>query len=520
MSTGPQALTGSKKLGSNMLWNLFGMGLPIFVALLAIPSLIGLLGEARFGVLTIAWLVFGYFSIFDLGLHRALTQIAARALGESKPEQITGLFWTSLAMMAGAGVVGGIVVYGTSHIMVDHLNIPLDLPANLREQIRQETLSAFALMALGLPVLTSTAGLRGILEAHQKFKCISMIQLWHGTWTFLGPLLIAWLFTPDLSVIVAGLVAGRLITWTAYFVFATRAAPQVWHRVRFDPAYVIPLLSFGGWMTLTHAVVPVILYGDRFIVGTIIDTEAVTHYVTPAEIVVKLLIIPNAIIGVLFPAFSMTFNQQRRRTAELFSYGVQGSLFLLLPIAIVGVTLAPEVLKLWLSLGMQMTDASAFAADSAPVLQILIIGVLINGCALVPTSLVQAAGRPAWVAIAYCIQLPLWYYSMMWLTQHYGIVGTATVWSARQLIDLVMMLLMCRYLMRVEDLKLFKPMLLLSIVCVSATGMLGVDVLAYRLLGAVILLLTVVCVGWFFVIESSQKALLVDTVQRFRKKTA
>ncbi len=59
----------------NALLNLVGQGSPLLVALIAIPLLIKGLGTDRFGVLTLAWIVVGYFGLFDLGLGRALTKM-------------------------------------------------------------------------------------------------------------------------------------------------------------------------------------------------------------------------------------------------------------------------------------------------------------------------------------------------------------------------------------------------------------------------------------------------------------
>lgn len=492
------------------------MGLPILVALVSIPLLIGLLGEARFGVLTIAWLVFGYFSLFDMGLHRALTQMVSKALGASQYDRITGLFWTSLFLMATAGVVGAVIVWFTAPHIVQSLKIPGELTRTMQDQIQLETLYAFMLMAVGLPVLSSSAGLRGMLEAHQKFSSIAMIQLWHGAWTFLGPLFVAWFLKPDLAWIVGGLLVGRLITWLAYFILATKAAPQVWDRVRIDRSAIKPLLYFGGWMTLTNAVVPIVLYGDRFIIGTIIDTEAVAHYVTPAEIVFKLLIIPNAILGVLFPAFAMTFDSDRKRTKELFVHGIQGSLLVLLPVVIGVVALAPELLSIWLRIGMNNADALDFAEISSPVLQLLAIGVLINGLALIPTALVQSCGKPSWIAILYCVELPLWYFSMVWLTSRYGVLGTAVAWGARQVFDLVVVLILSRKLMGGDPLNLQRSVALLTVTSMSLLSLTTIDSLTLRVLSAVFLMGVTLWVGWQYVIDSQQRHYALGFLEKYR----
>lgn len=84
-------LTRGSLLASNTLWNLAGYGLPLLVAVFAIPLLIKGLGIDRFGILTLAWMVMGYLSLFDLGLGRALTKLVSEKLSAGQEEEKSGL---------------------------------------------------------------------------------------------------------------------------------------------------------------------------------------------------------------------------------------------------------------------------------------------------------------------------------------------------------------------------------------------------------------------------------------------
>ena len=70
-------------LRKNTLWNLAGSGLPLIAAVFCIPYLLKQLGNEAFGVLTLIWALIGYFSLFDMGVGRALTYELSKLRGEA-----------------------------------------------------------------------------------------------------------------------------------------------------------------------------------------------------------------------------------------------------------------------------------------------------------------------------------------------------------------------------------------------------------------------------------------------------
>jgi hypothetical protein len=81
------AITGTR-LKRSVIWNMLGTILPMLMGLIAVPVLIEQLGAPRFGVVTLVWMVVGYFSLFDLGLGRALTHVVAEKLGRGASKEI------------------------------------------------------------------------------------------------------------------------------------------------------------------------------------------------------------------------------------------------------------------------------------------------------------------------------------------------------------------------------------------------------------------------------------------------
>jgi O-antigen/teichoic acid export membrane protein len=73
-------------LARNTLFNFIGQGIPLLVGLVTIPLIVHGLGAERFGLLSLTWVVLGYFTIFDLGLGRAATKYVADALARGNKD--------------------------------------------------------------------------------------------------------------------------------------------------------------------------------------------------------------------------------------------------------------------------------------------------------------------------------------------------------------------------------------------------------------------------------------------------
>ena len=138
-------LIGGRVLTRSAIWNLAGGIAPLPVAVLAIPIILRALGIDRFGFLTLAWALIGYFSLFDFGLGRALTQAIARALATGGEDDLPALVWSGLGLMGVIGLIGGLICIVTVPTALEHI---LRIPALLRG----ETLGAAYIASAMIPV--------------------------------------------------------------------------------------------------------------------------------------------------------------------------------------------------------------------------------------------------------------------------------------------------------------------------------------------------------------------------------
>jgi len=485
--------TSGRRLARNVIWNLLGAGAPILVGIVAIPVLIKGLGTARFGILTLAWMVVGYFSLFDFGLGRALTKLVAEKLGAGQDDEIPRLIRTAMLLMLVLGLLGAMSLAASSPWLVfGVLKIPVS--------IQQETLLAFYLLAVSVPVVICTTGLRGVLEAYQCFGQINMVRAPLGVFTFLGPLLVL-PFSNSLVPVVTVLVAVRLLSGCVYAVLCWRTVPAVWDSWRVQKSMIGSLVSFGGWMTVTNIVGPMLVYLDRFIIGVLISVTAVAYYTTPYEVVTKLSIIPAALMRVMFPAFSTAMVQDKSRAALLCCRAVNYVFLALFPIVIVIVLFAHEGLALWIG--------EEFAVSSTSVLQLLAVGIFFNSLATVPFGLIQGAGRPDITAKLHLLELPFYLLLLWWLINTHGIVGAAISWSVRGGIDTVFLFWISQRMVLETSyfLKRLIPMAggaILLFVCAAITS--GVATKGFFLLLSLSLFAVT---AWFFVLTNDERAVIL-----------
>ncbi len=425
MGKSPEKLLSRKLLARNSLLNILGSVLPLLVGLVAIPLLIRGIGTERFGVLSLVWMFVGYFSLFDLGLGKAITKLVAEKIGTNQEYCIPQLVWTSALLMLVLSFVGMGMLLGSSHLLVRDV-------LKLSGQFAQETILSFYAIALSLPFIINTSLLRGVLIAYQRFGLVNAIRIPQGILNFLAPLAVVY-FSSNLFIMVLALIGLRVLVWGAHLYVCMTNYSHLYSNIQIRRNLVRPLLSFGGWMTVTNIVSPLMTYLDRFLIASVVSTTAIAYYTAPYQVVSKLLIVPFALLGVLFPAFSSSLSSEKgqHHLQQLFENAIQVISFTVFPLVLFIVYFAHDGLVLWVG--------SEFADNSAVVLQLLAVGIFFNSISLVPFTLLQGVGRPDLTAKFHLLECPV-YIVVLWLVlPEYGIVGAAAVWLGRIVFDGVLL---------------------------------------------------------------------------------
>ena len=489
-------------LARNVLFNLVGLATPILLALLCIPPLIAALGTAPFGLLTLVWVVLGYFSVFDLGIGRALTLAVSERRATEKLAEVNPLATTAVVTTAALGCIGGALLAVAAGYLA-----PL-IAGDSAPLTRDAEIALYAIAA-ALPFVTTTAALRGILEAYGRFDLTSAIRLGMGFVTYGGPLVVLQL-RAGLVPVVMFLAIARVVSWGIHVSCVLRVLPDpAASPRRLARAELRRLLVSGGWMTVSNVVSPLLTYLDRFVVAYFVGATLVAYYTAPYEAISRLTIVPEAVLGVLFPALGAAVATDPEHARRLCAQMSRVLLAVMLPVATVIVVFSHWLLAAWIS--------PEFADHGYRVLQILTVGVAVNSVARVNFTAIQSIGRADVTAKLHLCELPAFLVLLVALTHQYGLVGAALAWTVRVTLDFVLLLWLQSRLMPVRyDLS---PAAIAAVVLiwvaasfVPGRALSGAHASAAAALGAV----SVGVAGWAILTRADRTALWLALRRAFR----
>jgi O-antigen/teichoic acid export membrane protein len=406
-------------LAKNAALNVLGQVIPGLVAVVAIPQIVHSLGVERFGVLSLAWVALWYFGLVDLGLGRATTKFVAAALSRNETQQIPPIAWTSLTTQCLLGILGALLTIVVTPFLVGNV-------FNISGDLVDESILMFYILAIALPLVVCTGTLRGILEGSQRFDLVNCVKIPTNSMVFLLPA-VATALGLGLPGVGLSLLVTIILTAAPYYLLCLRLFPAIGTAVKPSRELVIPLIRFGGWVTLSTMLVPVLIYSDRLIISTVISVAALAYYTAAYEVAARLLVIPLSVGSALFPAFSAVA-QERDGVERLYARSTKHLLLMMGPITIVAVLFAGEFLRIWLG--------EDFAANSTAVFQWLAIGMLLNGLSQMPATLLDGVGRPDLRAKIFLAYLGPYLVVTWLLISQTGIVGAALAWALRAALEL------------------------------------------------------------------------------------
>ncbi|MBB3360020.1 MULTISPECIES: oligosaccharide flippase family protein [unclassified Novosphingobium] len=415
----------SKGFRANFIVNVGGAVATLLLMLVTVPLFVGHIGEARYGVMSIIWILLGTMGFLDLGLSRAATNALARIDPVQKSER-ERIFITALAINGLMGCIGGAFLAAGGIALFAHV---ISVPP----QIAPEVGRAIPWVAGLLPLaLMNGAGI-GSLESRDRFLAANLLQLIGTLAIQIVPLLCALLIAPRLEIVVPAAVCARggaviLVVAFAWWSERSGSLPQL------DFATAKALLRYGSWVSIGNTLNPLLTSMDQMVLGAALGVASVTYYAIPFSLIMKSQIFAAAASRTLFPRMSRVSAEEANHLAQAtvgglgYGYGA---------ICVGAIVMMRPFITIWMG--------PTFADVAAPLAQIMFLGAWFNGLSFIPFELVQAQGRPYLPALVFTLELAPFFGLLWYLTTTFGLTGTAIAMAIRMAIDSLLFFFVSRH---------------------------------------------------------------------------
>lgn len=412
----------NSKLFRNYIVNTSGTAMQATIALITVPIYIHHIGSARYGILSIVWILLGYFGFLDFGLSRASANALGRMRDAPRHERARVLT-TTLYLNLTLGLVGSFILYLTGLILLREFFV-------LGGELRTEILAAFPWTVPMLPLaMMSSIGI-GALESRESFVSANILQITGYVLGQLAPVACAIFLSPSLALLVPAALAGRAVTTIAIFAVVITVEGGI-NPLAFDRAHVPRLFRYGAWVSVINILSPVLSSADQIMIGTLLGPTPVAHYAVPMNLAMRGQLVATSLARTLFPRMSHLDAASARNMA---SHATIALAYLFGAICAGGIVFVGPLLKLWVG--------TAFAAGSVHVGQILLIGAWLNGVSFIPFGLLEAQGRPDLIAKVHAVEFVPCMLLVFGMTKLLGLEGAAIAWALRVGIDGLLLFLL------------------------------------------------------------------------------
>ena len=261
-----------KTFSANFTYNVVGALLPLATSLATVPFYIHQIGLARYGVVTITWVLLGYFGFLDFGLSRASANALAK-LGHGSSRDRSPVLVTAFCCNLGLGLTGGLLLYAVGHMVLLHI-------VKIPDSLMAETRDAYPWMAAMLPLGMLSGVSTGALESREKFLLSNTLSTFGTIGGQIIPLICAYAIGPSLDVVIPATLLVRLASVALSYAIVIKIE---WPVSLFDVSldWVRKLFGYGSWVTVSSLLNPLFDTSNQLIIGAMLGAASVAIYSVP-----------------------------------------------------------------------------------------------------------------------------------------------------------------------------------------------------------------------------------------------
>jgi O-antigen/teichoic acid export membrane protein len=405
-------------------WGFGGRAVLLLANLIATPFLIRLLGPASYGLWTLLLLATNWASYADMGMGVASTRFGAGyyTRGDSRGE--SSVVWTALGLIAvTTGCVATAIALAAHSVLVNLLHVERGLLGAGTVALR---------VGCAIFVLQSVAG---IVNTPQ------VVRLRWRRWTVLttvvnllgtagAPVALA-VFGGGITTVAVVNLATSILLVGVNLLLAVRLQPALLHP-RFDKVVFRRLLAYGGTLTVAGLALVPLTTAQRFFLAHNHSTTAVAYLGVAGTLATTLQILPEQLTAPFMPGLARLGAAGRlQELRALYAKGLSGLFLLVTPAAVLLAFVAGPFLSLWA--GLQ------YGAHSTAPFLVMLVGVWFDCLAWMPVSYLLSSGRSKVIARIRVAELAPYLVAAWILTERFGVIGAAVVWSGGCALDSVLL---------------------------------------------------------------------------------
>ncbi|MEZ9630678.1 oligosaccharide flippase family protein [Vibrio breoganii] len=365
-----------------------------------------------FSVYLLIMAAIGYAGFMELGISRALVKAFSQC--HNNPNCTALIFSTSFLLLSILGIITGFLFYV----------VPSVISFFIETSIEYELLfQSLRLVSISVPAIFLTQIYYSYYEGNLKFTNILFLKLS----TLIIEISIQCyvvVTTNSLENLIISIIVTKYIS---LFICIFSMKDKLKLNLKFNRLIAKDLLSFGGWVTVSNIIGPIMVYFDRFYTSSVVSFSISSHYLAASELVQKSTIVPSSISRVIFVFLSRTGIDKVEK-----SY--LSILLVTFPLSLFFFVFSEHILNSWLGIEANIQSIISF--------KILSIGLLLNAFAQIPCSKLLSQNRAKSVALIHMLELIPYLLLLYYSVDQWGVIGAAIVWTFRNGIDFILLLIM------------------------------------------------------------------------------
>jgi O-antigen/teichoic acid export membrane protein len=405
-------------------WGFGGRAVLLLANLCATPFLIRLLGPASYGLWTLLLVATTWASTADLGMGTASTKFGAGYYqrGDSRGE--SSVVWTALGLIAvTTGCVATAVALAAHSVLAGLLH-------DERGLVNVGTVA----LRVGCAIFVFQS-VAGIVNTPQ------VVRLRWRQWTVVttavnllgtagAPVALA-VFGGGVTTVAVVNLAASILMVAGNLVLALHLQPALLHP-RLDRAVLRKLLTYGGALTVAGVVLVPLSAAERFFLAHNHSTTAVAYFAVALNVATTLQVLPEQLTAPFLPGLARLEAAGRLHDLRaLYSKGLSGLFLLVTPAAVLLAFVARPFLSLW--------AGPQYGAHSTAPLLVAVAGMWFGCLACMPISYLLSSGRTKLIAYIRVAEVVPYLVAAWILTERFGVMGAAFVWSAGCAVDSVLL---------------------------------------------------------------------------------